>query len=305
MKFSLYPTFGIILLSIFLSACRSSNGLEVCWKENGGQPYRLEKVIEVYGRQGIATDGTYYYVSSSTAIYKYNKEGQLIQSNKHPFERLQLPANHIGDIDVADGNIYMGIETFIDGKGENIQVAVYDTETLRYKHSIVWDSRSGQVEVCGLAVDKEKGIVWMADWVQGHELYAYDLNQRTYLGKVELSPTPHLQQGICCRDGHIIISCDDGDAEQLQPDHLYIVDARKMKFSPNPYQPSAVLPVKTWRTMTDFRRMGEIEGLTIDPSNSQLLVLANRGARIILGMPKGFYNGYNREIHELYIYDRP
>lgn len=57
--------------------------------------------------------------------------------------------------------------------------------------------------------------------------------------------------------------------------------------------------------MTDFRRMGEIEGLTIDPSNSQLLVLANRGARIILGMPKGFYNGYNREIHELYIYDRP
>ena len=55
--------------------------------------------------------------------------------------------------------------------------------------------------------------------------------------------------------------------------------------------------------MSDFRRTGEIEGLSIDPLTGELIVLANRGARIILGMPKGFYPGYDREIHELYIYE--
>ena len=33
-----------------------------------------------------------------------------------------------------------------------------------------------------------------------------------------------------------------------------------------------------------------------------MLVLMNRGAHIVLGMTKGFYPGYTREIHEIYRY---
>ncbi len=36
-----------------------------------------------------------------------------------------------------------------------------------------------------------------------------------------------------------------------------------------------------------------------------MIVLANRGERIILGMPSGLYPGYSSEIHELYIYSYP
>ena len=32
-------------------------------------------------------------------------------------------------------------------------------------------------------------------------------------------------------------------------------------------------------------------------------VLYNRGARIIAGMPTGFYEGYSEEIHEVFVYD--
>ncbi len=56
--------------------------------------------------------------------------------------------------------------------------------------------------------------------------------------------------------------------------------------------------------MDDLRRAGEIEGLAVDPVTDDLVVLSNRGARIVLGMPRGFYDGYDREIHELYIYER-
>ena len=53
----------------------------------------------------------------------------------------------------------------------------------------------------------------------------------------------------------------------------------------------------------DVTRQGEIEGLTFDDDRGQLLLLYNRGARIVAGMPTGFYEGYSEEIHEVFVYD--
>lgn len=272
--------------------------LVVSWNAPAQQPgteYRLKRVIPVEGRQGVAADANYYYVSGSKALYKYTKDGELIAANEHPFEGLPLAANHIGDIDVWNGDIYAGIETFTDGRGEHIQVAVYDADSLRWKRSIDWNADSGQVEVCGLAVDRDNDKVWMADWVDGCCLYEYDLPTGKYLRKVRLRPVPQWQQGIFMVDGRMLISADDGDADSDEADMLYIADLRGGKTS------ATVLP---FREMTDFRRPGEIEGLTIDPVTNDLVVLSNRGARIVLGMPKGFYPGYDREVHELYIYEK-
>ena len=178
-------------------------------------------------------------------------------------------------------------------------MAVFDAGTLEYRRSIPWNPDSGQVECCGLAVDAARGHVWMADWVHGEFLYCYDLATSAYVGKVMLHPVPQLQQGICVLMGKMLISCDDGDAEKEEPDHLYICDL---------YKPDGTLArdaeVRLFRTMDDFRRTGEIEGLTFNPVTGAITVLANRGARIILGMPKGFYEGYDREIHELYTYQK-
>ena len=228
--------------------CRQS-----CPSLTADDGWTLARVMEVDGRQGIASDGEYYYVSGSTALYKYRKDGELVRSDIDPFRSLELSANHIGDIDVYNGEIYAGIETFIDGVGQNIQVAVYDAETLEWKRSIPWNPASGQVEVCGLAVDKEHGRVWMADWVQGTHLYCYDLKTGEYVGKVALDPAPGLQQGIVCKGGSIIISCDDGDAEKNLPDHLYVCEIYP---SDGSELPGRVRP-ELYRTMSDFRRRSE------------------------------------------------
>lgn len=266
------------------------------------QPQEDVTVLEVAGRQGVACDGTYYYVSGSTALYKYTLDGTLVLSNETPFEEITAgsPApNHIGDIDVFEGEIYAGCEYFMDGEGTNIQTAIYDASTLKYKRSITWEPASGQVECCGLAVDRSRGLVWMADWVNGSHLYCYDLKGGDYIGKVALSPAPGLQQGIFCKDdGTILISSDDGDADKQEPDHLYVC---------SPYvgqgkELKASAEVSVYKVMDSFIRTGEIEGLCINPSSGNLVVLSNRGARIVLGMPKGFYEGYDHEIHELYIY---
>ena len=280
----------IVLLTLSLAAvsCRGDKS-----------PLHLTGVLEVAGRQGVATDGDFYYVSGSTALYKYSLDGQLLLSNEAPFETMTGEVNHIGDIDVYNGEIYAGCEYFMDGVGENIQIAVYDAETLQYRRSIPWNRDSGQVECCGLAVDPARGHVWMADWVRGDFLYCYDLATSAYVGKVLLIPTPALQQGICVMMGKMLISCDDGDADRDEPDRIFIC---------NLYNRDGSLArhanVDVFRTMDDFRRTGEIEGLTVNPKTGEIVVLSNRGARIILGMPKGFYEGYDREIHELYTYQK-
>ena len=48
---------------------------------------------------------------------------------------------------------------------------------------------------------------------------------------------------------------------------------------------------------------GEVEGLCLSDNDKELSILMNRGRRIINGIPKEFYPGYDREIHEVYIYN--
>jgi hypothetical protein len=51
-----------------------------------------------------------------------------------------------------------------------------------------------------------------------------------------------------------------------------------------------------------LRDVGEIEGIDFDEMAGEMLVLSNRGKRIVLGMPKGLYPGYDREISEVYVF---
>ncbi len=261
-----------------------------------GAHYRLKKILPVAGRQGIAVDENHYYVSGSTALYKYDKEGNLLAKNENPFKGLAKAANHFGDIDIHNGRLYAGIEWFVDGVGKDIQIATYDAETLEFEESLDFEPSSGQSEVCGIAIDRVRNMAWMADWVNGTYIYRYDLTTGKYHGKVHLRPVPQYQQGLFYADGKILISADDGDADLHETDNLYIADVS------DPGKTAAY--VRHYKEMKEFIRAGEIEGLSVDPVNDDLLVLMNRGSRIVLGMVKGLYEGYSEELHELYIYER-
>lgn len=274
-----------------------------------GTKYTLKKVIKVAGRQGIAVDSNFYYVSNSKALYKYDKDGNLILKNEQPFQKLKLEANHLGDIDVWNGEIYCGIEKFIDGHGENIQVAVYDAETLSFKRSLDFDAASGQVEVSGIAVDRLRNMVWMSDWVDSRYVYCYSLETGKYYTKMQCRPTPYWCQGIFIADNTILFSADDGESTFHIADCIYKADISSVPYTGIKDGEAAGAmggKIELFREMTDFRRAGEIEGLAIDPVNDDLIVLNNRGVKIILGMPKGPFKeeGYSGEIHELYIYKK-
>ena len=258
--------------------------------------YQLNSSVEVEGRQGVCTENGYYWVSGSALLSKYDQDWELVAQNKDPFHGYEIEVNHIGDIDVYNNELYIGAEYFMDGVGTNIQIAVYDGDTLELKRTFPFEPESGQLECSGIAVDPDTRTVWMCSWVgeeSGRYLYKYDLDSGAYLGKIHLQMAPQWVQGVAYHDGYLYLTADDGDAENEEPDHLY-----RTRIEAGVTNCTVALE----RTFDDVTRQGEIEGLTFDQKNDQLLLLYNRGARIVLGMPQGFYDGYDREISEVFMF---
>ena len=260
--------------------------------------YKLLSSNEVAGRQGVASEGDYYYVSGSTTLTKYDKDWNVIAENTKPFDKgYEREVNHIGDIDVYNNEIYCGVELFLDGEASNIQIAIYDIDTLELKRTFNFEPQSGQTECSGIAVNPDNGTVIMCSWAMdetGEYLYRYDLESGAYMDKIKMDPAPKLIQGIAYNDGAYYITSDDGDADNDKCDHVYktVIGDKDTECT-----------VTEEKALEDVTRQGEIEGLTFDKDKKQMLVLYNRGARIILGMPSGFYEGYDHEIHEVFAYE--
>jgi hypothetical protein len=290
--------FKAVAGSLVMTALLASTPAYAQSKITNTQPmydYKLIDTFEVKGRQGVASDGKFYYVSGSKALYKYDRKGKLVASNETPFEGYPIASNHIGGIDVFNGEIFVSAENFMDGVGKDIQIAIHDAETLKLKRAFKFDPSSGQEEVSAICVDTDKRSVWMTSWVgeeSGRYIYEYSLDSGKYLRKVHLQPVPQWLQGIHYWKGKLFVTADDGTADLDEPDNLYRIDVTDASYA----------PVIREKVFTEVKRQGEIEGSAVDPKSGELLVLFNRGTRIVLGMPKGFYPGYDREISEVYRY---
>ena len=287
-------TAAAVILFSGMSACESTPAAGHTADES---TYTLVSSHEVDGRQGIAWENGLYYVSGSTSLSVYDAEWNRIKAETDPFGKFDAEVNHIGDIDVYNGEIYAGVEYFMDGAASNIQMAVYDAETLELVRTYMFDPESGQTEVSGIAADPDHGSMWMCSWAEdasGSFLYRYDLGSGEYLGKVHMEDPPQYIQGIACHDGWIYITADDGPADGDEPDHVY-----KCRVDPETDE----IAVMTETTLDNVTRQGEIEGISFDKEKKQMLISYNRGAIIVKGMPKGFYDGYDAEIHEVFVFD--
>ena len=286
-----------LIIFLALTAGLSGCGAEQKPAETKPAGYQLTSVHQVNGRQGICTEGGCYWVSGSGSLTKYDKDWNVIAENTDPFAGYELEVNHIGDIDVYNNELYLGVEYFMDGESRNIQVAVYDGDTLKLKRVFPFREDTGQLECSGIAADPDSRTVYMTSWIDDESseyLYMYDLDTEEYKGRLKMDPAPKWLQGVACHDGHLYVTSDDGDADEDAPDHMYRVDVSEDRETGT---------VSMEKEFDDVTKQGEIEGLTFDGDHRQFLLLYNRGARIVAGMPTGFYEGYTEEIHEVFVYN--
>lgn len=297
----IYPTktrllIFIIILALISCLCGCGAKQETSDIGDSGRSYKLTSVHPVRGRQGVCAEGEYYWVSGSGSLTKYDKDWNVVAENTDPFSGFELEVNHIGDIDVWQNELYLGVEYFMDGEGKNIQVAVYDGDTLQLKHVFPFRSDTGQLECSGIAVDPDSRTVYMCSWIDDESseyLYMYDLDSGQYRGKMRMEPAPKWIQGVAAYNGDLYVTCDDGDAEDDAPDHMYRIEISEDRLN---------CTVSLEKTFDEVTKQGEIEGLCFDREDGRFLLLYNRGARIVLGMPKGFYDGYTEEIHEVFVF---
>jgi len=178
-------SFFLGLLAAHLGGCALSGSGPPSDAQSVASPqFELRRVIEVAGRQGVSTDGEHYFVSSSTALFSYSKSGELLASNEEALKPLPFAANHIGDISHHGGEIFAAVEYFLDGAGRDLQIAVYDADSLEFRRSIAMDPDSRQVEASAVSVDAEQGLLWVTDWVDGRYLYRYSLDGSGYRGRL-------------------------------------------------------------------------------------------------------------------------
>lgn len=258
--------------------------------------YEPAEVHPVGGRQGVCAEEGNYWVSGSGTLEKYDSDWNLVAQNTEPFKGYSLEVNHIGDIDVYNNELYLGVEYFMDGEGKNIQVAVYDGDTLKLKRVFPFRADTGQLECSGIAVDPDSRTVYMTSWIDdgsSEYLYMYDLDSGDYKGKLKMQPAPRWIQGVAYYQGSLYVTSDDGNADDDEPDHMYRIEVSEDKKTGH---------VSMEKTFDDVTKQGEIEGLTFDDSG-RFLLLYNRGAKIVNGMPTGFYEGYTEEVHEVFVYD--
>ncbi|QHA89455.1 YncE family protein [Serratia rhizosphaerae] len=283
----------VIFFSITSMTAKATN--EQC--SHAGSKYVLKKTFTVNGRQGITTDGDYYFVSGTKSIEKYDKEGNMVLANDKPFSSQGGGLNHFGDLSSSGGLLYLGAELFEDGKARNLNISVYDADSLKFIKNIPLDAASAQNEISAVSVDKDSKTFWASSWGDDESsgyVYQYSMDDGHFIQRLKLLPKLKFIQGIDYVDGNLFITTDDGLADKKESDSLYKVNIKQALSQSGE---NSELQYK----FTDFADFGEIEGVNV--LNGELLVLNNRGMQIEKGIPKNPYPGYKKEISEIYIYD--
>lgn len=122
------------------------------------------------------------------------------------------------------------------------------------------------------------GLVWMTDWVSSNFIYSYNVTNGKYEGKLHLRAEPAWTQGIAFYKGDLYITADNGVADRKETDNLWMVPAENLGKNA-----TYIRHELSFEVPEIFRDYGEIEGIDFNRETNEMLVLTNRGMRIVLG----------------------
>lgn len=167
--------------------------------------YSCRKTYSEAGvHQGVAFDGTYFYLFSDTWILKKDQNMNLVAINNHAGADCGLA--HLGDGAVYDGKIYVAAENYTSCEEVSGQsIAVWNASDLSYvgKHDV---SAQGH-ECAGLCVDAVADRIYMCSFCDGTKVWAYKLSDFSYVGAISLATVNPIEiQGITTDGTYLYIS---------------------------------------------------------------------------------------------------
>ena len=175
-----------------------------------------------YKSQGLVSDGKQWFFSSTNGLERANFDYSRIQARMPAIDPvLAAPSvwadrglNHIGDIDVADGILYIPLDTSkrdaAGGRYNTPVVALYRADDLSYTgQSFALRPPSGVQDIASwVAVDAAQGIGYSMAYDNATQLIAYKLSDWSFDHYVTLSQTLDQVQGAKLRGDWLYMASD-------------------------------------------------------------------------------------------------
>lgn len=157
--------------------------------------------------QGIARVSNGWVFSAKAGLWRtddaFTQVAEVI--NPLPQTLLDQGYGHIGDIDVADGKLYAGLEQGNYAASKQA-VAWFDPQTLAYQGTVDLPQHENPC----LCIDEATMIAYTPDRYHGTEIRRYDVkNGWKPLTPLTLSRQLDAMQGVDVADGALWFSCED------------------------------------------------------------------------------------------------
>lgn len=161
--------------------------------------------------QGAASDGASIVFSWKLGLERTDLGYATQKSNLFaiPAAQSALGDNHIGDIDLWSGTLYVPLE---DGSAyQHPFLATYDLATLTATSVVAVPTTLMTAGVPWVAVDGTRGVAYIAEWDPTPEIFVFDLATLTYRASIPLDVTLGRIQGAKVFEGALYVSADDAN----------------------------------------------------------------------------------------------
>ncbi|MYS21813.1 Tat (twin-arginine translocation) pathway signal sequence [Streptomyces sp. DvalAA-14] len=179
--------------------------------------------------QGVTTDGSHWYFSSSNGLeitdMKYNtvlKTSPAIPAElADPSQLSSKGLNHIGDLDYANGHLYIPLDSSASDPGSpheypyeyNTPVfALYNAGDLTFTGRATALDAHGVHDIASwVAVDAEKGLAYGMAYADATQIAVYSLSDFTFKKYISISQPINEAQGGKVHQGWMYFSCNDAE----------------------------------------------------------------------------------------------
>jgi hypothetical protein len=177
----------------------------------------IETSPDVNVHQGVATDGSYYYLADTAALVKRDTGWSVIASNNDPFNGTAF--DHQGDPTAHDGYIYTGATP-------TPSILKFNASTLARVSVTDISATADAGSAATLAADADDGVIWLGEWTETTQrLLKYSLTDLSYVGTLALDAVVPWIQGLAYDPvtGYLY-ACSSGDMVATQRGVIHRID---------------------------------------------------------------------------------
>lgn len=182
---------------------RTGNGADVAPVSGPAPPKTLQNTTTSANlgvHQGVAWDGTHYYVTDTNAIKKYDAAFSLVDTNSDPCGDVTAATgdtvDHVGDPCIHNGMLYVPVEIYVNiSTWSNMKIARFDPATLDFIDAIDVSAQNHEVSsICYCPIDD---LMYVTSFADNAQLFRYDPDTLAYDSALALTGVAHAQfQGI-------------------------------------------------------------------------------------------------------------